>query len=69
MWIYPQIGSDAAKCAKIAPYPKIMDFLKNPRIFENFRKLSANSEKIKKIASRDSLEQGIVAVMLDNGTE
>ena len=51
------IEPDAAKCAKMAPHREKMIFLQNPWIFGNFRKLRANSEKIEKIASRDSLEQ------------
>ena len=47
----------------MAPYREKKFFLQNPWIFGNFRKLGANSEKIEKIASRDSLEHGIVAVM------
>ena len=54
---------DAPKCAKMAPHRETMIFLQNPSIFGNFMKLGANSEKIEKIASRDSLEHSIVAVM------
>ena len=56
------IEPNAAKCAKMAPHREKMIFLQNPWIFGNFGKFGANSEKIEKIASRDSLEHSIVAV-------
>ena len=50
------IQPNAAKCGKMAPHREKMIFLQNPWIFGNFGKFGANSEKIEKIASGDSLE-------------